>query len=116
MKNKNITLLSVLFATLVLSLMPAVSAFHTSTVSLEPEWSASDQDIDYSVDVCNTGGQPIDEVRIYDNELYTNFNCVDNVGWTELLIPTNPPSCLYISDSSDSNIEPGECEIFEFSA
>ncbi|MFH1916538.1 MAG: hypothetical protein ABIJ21_04695 [Nanoarchaeota archaeon] len=100
------------------ALIMANSAYatHTSTAELEPEWSPAGQSIDYSVSTCNTGGDNIDEFRIYDNILYTDFECDEIPGWTLTFIPTHPPSCLYIAENADDEIASGECETFTFSA
>jgi len=90
---------------------------HTSTADLQPEWSPANQDVDYTVTINNTGGDTIDEVRIYQNPQYVNFDCKNKTGWRLVFVDDFEPGidlCWYF-DEPDT-IPAGESDDFEFSA
>ena len=89
------------------------SAAHTSTADLEPEWSATGQNINYEVNITNDGPDTVDEVRIYKNENYEDFLCDENSGW-ELYFIQTLQACFYVRDPD--TIGPGQSEEFTFSA
>ena len=96
---------------------------HTSSVSLEPEWSVLSAVNNYNVTFCKLTGNTVNEVRIYKNYdgsiYYTNFSCEDKDGWEKLYIKSYP-ACFYVADNSSLDYDPldqdGECETFYFSA
>jgi len=100
-----------------------VYATHTSTASLEPEWSPANSQVDYTVTFCKITGDTVNEVRIYKNYdgsvYYTNFQCDEKPGW-ELLYIGSYPACFYVANSSSPYYDPldddNECENFTFSA
>ena len=60
--------ISLLFLMLILFSSLAF-ATHTSSVNLQPEWSSANTNIDYTVTFCKQTGDPVNEVRIYQNYL-----------------------------------------------
>ncbi|MDD5163448.1 MAG: hypothetical protein PHD95_04540 [Candidatus ainarchaeum sp.] len=108
---------------IVLSLAVSASAVHTSTADLQPEWSPANSNVNYTVTFCKTGGDSVNEVRIYKNYdgsiYYTNFVCDDKQGWEKLYIGTYP-ACFYVADANSPYYDPidtdGECQAFTFSA
>ncbi len=116
---------SILIVVAVFSAMYAAPALaeHTSTAELQPEWSPSNQHVDYTVTICKNSGDTINEVRVYKNYdgsiLYTDFGCDDKLGWEKLYISTYP-ACFYVADESSPYYDPingdGECQNFTFSA
>jgi len=113
----------VLVGFFVLKYVLPVHAVHTSTASLEPEWSPANQIVNYTVTFCKISGDTINEVRIYKNYdgsvYYTNFQCYEKAGW-ELLYIGSYPACFYVANSSSPDYNPldvnGECQNFTFSA
>ncbi len=112
----------------VLSATPALAA-HTSNGTLVPEWSPAGELVNYNVTICNEpdGGDPndpIDEVRIIKNPLYTTFSCEEKPNWTRIFVsPWYEPGvggmtemCWYFTLNETYNIEEGGCEDFFFSA
>ncbi len=98
----------------------AVSATHSSSVVLAPEWSPANADVDYQVTFCKDSGDPVNEVRIYKNYdgsvLYSGFSCEPKDGWELLYIGTYP-ACFYVAKNSSVYLDDdGDCETFEFSA
>jgi hypothetical protein len=91
---------------------------HTSTADLEPEWSTPGVTNPYTVTICNndSSNDEIDEVRIYQNSLYTNFDADEKTGWYKS--PFNPIKeyYQYTATSSSDYIDPNECTDFTFSA
>jgi len=113
-KKSMISLIVVMF---VLSVMGVYGA-HDNNASLEPEWSPAGETVDYTVIICNQidGGDPIDEVRIYNNLLYTNFDADENDGWYRHGYDPIKKFYQYTANGSDNYILEGDCEIFTFSA
>ena len=92
-----------------------VSATHTSSVDLQPEWSPAGQSVNYTVTFTNNGPDAVGEVRIYKNENYNPFNCDQKTGW--LLSEPAPGICNYYAyPQTDNKISPGNSEFFTFSA
>ncbi len=96
----------------------SVSATHSSSADLQPEWSAAGQTMDYTVTLCNnaTSEDDIDEVRIYKNTDYTNFIANNKTGW--YLGDYNPVKKYYPYTAINSSyyLTPGDCANFTFSA
>jgi len=88
---------------------------HTSSASLEPEWSTPGVTNDYEVTITNYGPDTVDEVRIYRNMDYTNFTCEEKTGW-ELQFINTKQACHYIATASIYYIEANESDTFKFSA
>ncbi len=109
----NLKLALLLLCMLVL-VVPAF-ATHTSSASLEPEWSPAGQTVNYTVTISNSGPDSVDEVRIYRNMSYTNFQCDEKTGWEKQFIVTKQ-ACHYIAEGSDYYIDSGESDTFTFSA
>ena len=108
---------SILFLTLLMLAVPAFAA-HDNSASLEPEWSPANQNVNYTVTICNEpdGGDPIDEVRIYNNPKYTDFDADEKDGWYKS--PYNPVKGYYQYTATTSSyyIYEEECTDFTFSA
>ena len=64
-----------------------VLGIHTSEADLQPEWSVPGVTNSYEAEICNTGGNSIDEVRIMQNPHYAGFTCDSKTDWT--LIPVS---------------------------
>ncbi len=112
---------TVLLFALSLSAVP-VLATHTSLAELQPEWSVPGVTNDYDVEISNTGGDSIDEVRIMQNPLYTGFDCDEKADWTLIFVENFPDSelgiidmCWYFTDDTHA-IPDGESETFYFEA
>ncbi len=119
-KTKNFNSFNKLFVvfmfTLILTLSSgsySVLADHDSVAELQPEWSASGETMDYTVEITNNGPDVIDEVRIYNNENYENFDCENKTGW-ELYYISVLDACFYVENGD--TIPDGESDVFEFSA
>ncbi len=96
--------------------VPVFANSHVSTAELYPEWSPANAHVDFTVQFCKVSGQSINEVRIYRNNLYSNFQCDDKPGWEKLYISTYP-ACFYVATDSSYYLDiDGECENFTFSA
>ena len=107
---------SVFFSFLFLA---GTSAFatHDSTAELNPEWSAANQTMYYTVNYTNDGDSEdaIGEVRIYKNDNYLNFVCDEKDGW--ILSEPAPGICNYYAYPQETHkILPGNSEQFTFSA
>jgi len=83
------------------------------SADLQPEFSPSNDMVNYTVKICNNKGSssPLNEIRIYTNQNYSNFSCDSKTGWNLLFLKE-----LCIHHGVHYYIFPGECEIFEFGA
>jgi len=110
-----------------LAFVPSASAVHNATVDLEPHWSPSHGLVNYNFNVTNNAGDPIHEVRIYDNYKYSNFSCVSRPGWTLINVSNYPVTfygglkyvdlCWYFSNNPTNNdVYAGNSSIFNFHA
>jgi len=73
--------------------------------------------VNYSAKFCNniSSTVPVDEIRIYKNGQFEDFECKTKEGWELVFIhPRN--ACWYVATSPVYYIKPGKCEIFEFKA
>jgi hypothetical protein len=95
---------------------------HTAVLDLDPEWSPAGQNVDYDMNLHNNGPDSIDEIRIFKNPSYSNFQCDNFTGWTLVEISNFPDTpfgqatdmCWYYTGSSQ--IPSGGDATFEFSA
>jgi len=88
---------------------------HTSSADLQPEWSPAGQNVDYTVTITNYGPDAVDEVRIYRNMQYTNFQCDEKPGWEYNFIVAKQ-ACQYVAENSSYYITAGNNDSFTFSA
>ena len=63
---------------------------HTAELDLDPEWSAAGQNTEYDMNLHNNGPDSIDEIRIFKNPEYSNFNCEEVADWTLVEIVNFP--------------------------
>ena len=101
---------------------------HTATVTLEPDPAkfACNDEVEFTVTIKHTGGDPIKEVRIYDgpfNSLYlitppnTDFVCgAPPIGWTLVDQITTFNYCQYQALLPDTEFKDGDTEVFTFKA
>ena len=78
---KHILKILSILTVLLLSISVAMAG-HTPSGTLDPEWSAGGQLVDYTVELCNEGPDPVDEIRIIKNPSYANVECLNlTPGW-----------------------------------
>lgn len=113
---------AILLVSVIIFASGVLAATHISTVELQPEWSTPGVTNDYEAEICNTDGDSIDEVRIMQNPLYTDFDCDQKSDWTLIEVSDFPDPelgiidiCWYFTDD-DNSIPEGDCETFEFEA
>src|SRR3989344_3242040 len=119
--SRLLLLVSIVIA-LVVTMNLAISATHTSTADLTPEWSIPSTINDYEVEISNTGGDSIDEIRIMQNPEYTNLACENKADWTLVFVNNFPDPefgnidiCWYFTDDAHA-ISAGNSQMFNFNA
>jgi len=91
---------------------------HIATAELQPEILTGGQLVDFSINYCNEmNSSPIDEIRIYKNEKFSDFQCNLKDGWELFFIDMKSKNaCFYHASNPFYYINPGRCVEFEFIA
>ena len=85
-------------------------------VILQPDISPRGQMVNYTVEILNKGNLPVNEVRIYKNENYTNFTCGPAPSdWTLYYATGVSDFCVFYIDTKNP-IGMGEYIRFSFRA
>jgi hypothetical protein len=114
-----------LFVVIMMVSVLAVSAEHTPTAELTPLWSPAGTNVDYTVDICNDPGSDdaLWRIELVKNDQYDDFECEDIPGYSKAVITyydtelqATTQACQYNSLNPVDNLQPGQCQEFEFSA
>jgi len=116
----NALVVSIIF---IMSMVPATAVepgpnTHTASVVLDPAWTNGGASNDYTFTATHTGGDSMDEIRLYKSDTYSSFDCEEKAGWylVTVLSPAPKEYCLWTALTDDDQIDAGNpSEVFEFS-